>query len=215
MRERPLVIRVGTSFIDADHAILALDREVGDASFRDVAASARREWNRQLGRIRVSGLSDSQRTVFYTALYRSLLFPRALHEIDAEGRLVHRSPYDDKVHPGLLYSDFGLWDTYRTLFPLYGLVYPERYQRILRGLLNAAAEGGGFPKWASPAYRNGMPGTQSEVLFADAWVKGLRDFDLPRVYDISRRSGLVPGNTRFGRVGLAAYDSLGFVPAAF
>lgn len=213
VRARPLIVKVGTSFLSEHYAAHALTREIGDASFETIVAEGRSEWNELLSRISLSGATQDQRIVFYTALYRSLLFPRALHEIDPLGRIVHASPYDGHVRPGPLYADFGLWDTYRTLFPLYALLYPQRYYLILQGLLNAAVEGGAFPKWPSPGYRDGMPGTQAESLFADAWAKGLHDFDLTSAYAALRENGTVPGDRRVRRLGLTAYDSLGYVPA--
>lgn len=213
VRREPLVVRAGTSFLTADYAERALEREIGGASFEAVAQQGRREWNELLGRVRVEGASDSQRTVLYTALYHCLLFPRTWHEVDPQGQPVHYSPYDGRVRAGPLFADFGLWDTYRTLFPLLTLVYPERVAPVLEGLLNACREGGRFPKWPAPGYREGMPGTQAEAVFADAWSKGVRGFDLDAAYEGLRRDGTEPGGALTGRLGLAAYDSLGYVPA--
>jgi predicted alpha-1,2-mannosidase len=213
VRSTPLVIRVGTSFLGAAQATHNLEREIGDAGFDDIAARGRLEWNQLLRRVRVEGGSDERRTVFYTALYRSLLFPRTWHEVDPQGRVIHFSPYDGGVHTGPMVADFGLWDAYRTHLPLYFFQFPARGNTILQGLINAYREGGWFPKWASPGYRRGMPGTQAEIIFADAWSKNVRDFDVEKAYEGLLKNATVPGDQRRGRLGLAAYDRLGYVPA--
>jgi predicted alpha-1,2-mannosidase len=211
--KRPLTIKVGTSFLSTGYASANLAREVGGRSFDDIVREGQQEWNQLLGRVALSGVSDEQRRMFYTALYRSLLSPWTLHEIDPLGRVVHYSPYDGRVRAGPMYSGFGLWDSYRTLFPLFALLYPQRYLQVLEGLINAHEEGGAYPKWPSPGYREGMPGTQTEMLFADAWLKGLRDFDLQRAYRGVQENGTIPGDGQSRRLGLSDYDRLGFVPA--
>jgi predicted alpha-1,2-mannosidase len=210
--DEPLEIRVGTSFLGVAQADVNLRREVGDADFDDLAARGQREWNRLLGRLRVEGGTSERRTVFYTALYRSLLFPRSWHELDAAGDVVHFSPYDGDIHPGPMVADLGLWDAYRTHLPLYFLFFPKQASTILQGLVNTYREGGWFPKWMSPGYRDGMPGTQAEIIFADAWAKQIRGFDAELAYEGLRKNASTPGDWRRGRLGLESYVRLGYVP---
>jgi len=211
VRDRPLTLRVGTSFISAAQAELNLSREVEGKSFDEIRMAGRRHWNRLLQRASVEGGTAERRTVFYTALYRSLLFPRDWHETDHKGQMIHFSPYDGKIHAGPMVADIGLWDAYRSHVPLHFLLYPERAGLILRSLLNAYTEGGWFPKWLSPGYRRGMPGTQAEIIFADAWFKGVRDFDANLAYEGLLKNGTEPGDMYRGRLGLASYERLGFV----
>merc|ERR1719195_1394459 len=112
---------------------------------------------------------------FYTGLYRALLFPRRLDEIDSTGKVVHYSPYDPQggIHDGVLVTDNGLWDTFRTVYPLLALAYPEEAGLIMAGWLNAFREGGWLPEWSSPGYRSCMVGTYLDVTIADAVLKGL------------------------------------------
>ncbi|MDV7400859.1 glycoside hydrolase family 92 protein, partial [Arthrospira platensis SPKY1] len=99
--------------------------ELGERSFEEVLAEGRARWNAELGRIQVTDPDlDAVRT-FYSSLYRVLLFPRPLHELTAAGDTVHYSPYDGQVHPGLLYTDNGFWDTFRAVFPFFTLMYPN------------------------------------------------------------------------------------------
>ena len=151
--------------------------------------------------------------MFYTGLYRSLLFPRTWHEVDSHGRVIHFSPYDGGVYTGPMIADLGLWDAYRTHLPLYFLLFPARGNTILQGLINAYREGGWFPKWASPGYRRGMPGTQAEIIFADAWSKNVRDFDVvgrsaPDLFEILLPApGSAPG-ARLSRLARTVADAV-------
>ncbi|MDA0335335.1 MAG: GH92 family glycosyl hydrolase [bacterium] len=212
VRARPLVIRVGTSFMGADFALRSIEQELGSAGFQEIADEGRQEWNRLLGRARITGGSQERRVVYYTALYRSLLFPRNWHEIDDKGAIVHFSPYDGLVHSGPMVADFGLWDAFRSHVPLYFLLYPDRGATVLQGLVNCYLEGGWFPKWLNPGYSWGMPGTQAEILFADGWAKGVRDFDVDAAYEGLLRNATEPGEGGRGRLGLDAYERLGYVP---
>ncbi|HYE05400.1 MAG TPA: GH92 family glycosyl hydrolase [Planctomycetota bacterium] len=208
-------LRIATSFIDAAQARLSLAREIGERPFDAVRAEGATVWNDMLGRAAVEGGSDAERRVFYSCLYRALLFPRIWYEIDDAGAPRHHSPYDGGVHPGVLYADNGFWDTYRTVYPLLALLYPERLAEILEGWVQAAREGGWFPSWSSPGYKGCMIGSHSDAIIADAVVKGVRGFDLEAAYAACRRNGTEPGDDgeRFGRRALGDYHALGYVPA--
>lgn len=211
--DEPLVIAIGTSFIGADQAAVNLEREIGDRTFDEVEALAAATWEKALQRIRITGATAQQRTTFYTALYRSLLFPRIWHEEGADGTTRHYSPYDGEIHEGLLFADQGLWDTFRTAYPLWTLIWPERVAQIIKGWTNAYLEGGWFPNWSSPGYRQGMAGTHMEAVVADAYLKGVTDFDTAVVFEGLLRNGNIPGTDRVGRLGLEAYLELGYVPS--
>ncbi|WP_288238535.1 GH92 family glycosyl hydrolase, partial [uncultured Alistipes sp.] len=122
-------LRVASSFISAEQAELNL-RELGGDSFDAVVAAGRDRWNEVLGRIEIEDDNVDNLRTFYSCLYRSVLFPRDLSEIDAAGNRVHYSPFDGTVRPGYLFTDTGFWDTFRSLFPLLNLVYPEMNARM-------------------------------------------------------------------------------------
>jgi predicted alpha-1,2-mannosidase len=208
-------LRIATSFISADQAVRNLDREIANHSFEEVRAEAGRVWNEALGRARVTGGTDQQRRTFYTCLYRALLFPRIWYEHDARDRTIHYSPYDGAVHEGVMYADNGFWDTFRTLYPLLALIYPDRLAEMLQGWVQAAKEGGWFPKWASPGYRACMIGTHLDAVIADAYAKGVTDFDADAAYAAMRRDAMEPGDRagNYGRLGLHHYHNHGYVPA--
>ena len=121
--------RVASSFISPEQALINL-QELGDRSFDQVKEDGRDEWNETLGRIEVDDTDVDRLRTFYSCLYRSVLFPRSFWEVDANGDIVHYSPYNGEVLPGYMYTDTGFWDTFRCLFPLLNLVYPSENQKM-------------------------------------------------------------------------------------
>ena len=98
----------------------------------------------------------------------------------------HFSPYDGRVHAGEMYADNGFWDTFRAVYPFFTILFPDRDAEIIRGWINAYREGGWFPKWSSPGYRDCMIGTHVESLVADAYCKGIREFAFRRPQPCSK-----------------------------
>ncbi|WP_425396574.1 GH92 family glycosyl hydrolase [Aeoliella sp.] len=205
-------LAVGTSFISHDQAQVNLDREIGEKSFDQVVEDAKAEWNKRLSVIEIEGATDEQMVTFYSNLYRALLFPRIFHEFNADGEMVHYSPYSGKVEPGEMYADNGFWDTFRAVYPLLSVVDPEINASMVRGWINAYKEGGWFPKWASPGYRDCMIGTHVESVIADALCKGITDFDLQTAAEASIKDATAfSDNGAYGRKGLREYINLGYV----
>lgn len=205
--------RVASSFISLEQAERNL-KELGDDDFDALVEKGKTEWNEVLGAIQVEGGSLDQYRVFYSCLYRSVLFPRKFYEFDAAGNIVHYSPYNGNVLPGYMYTDTGFWDTFRCLFPLLNLVYPSRNREIQEGLINTYKESGFFPEWASPGHRGCMVGNNSASVLADAYLKGVRVADVEALY-----AGLVHGTEHVhpkasstGRLGYEYYNKLGYVP---
>lgn len=212
--DRPVSLRIGTSFINHGQAETNLRREVGTKTYEQVRDSAKRVWNERLACIQVEGATHDQLVTFYSCLYRFFLFPRIFHEIDPSGETVHYSPYNGRIEPGEMYADNGFWDTFRAVYPLLSLVDPDLNASIIRGWINAYREGGWFPKWASPGYRDCMIGTHVESLVADALSKGIDGFDIDTAFQACLRDATVVGEKPgVGREGLAAYLELGYVPS--
>ena len=210
---RTVTMRIATSFISEDQARLNLRREIGAASVSQIARKGAARWDKLLGRIAVEMQSDAQMQTFYTCLYRALLFPRTFHEFDVNGAAQHYSPYSGRVEPGVMVTDNGFWDTFRTVYPLLALVYPDLLSEILEGWLASFREGGWLPKWASPGYRDCMIGTHMDAVFADAYVKGVRGFDVDTAYAALRRHAFDSTPTgEYGREALDEYIELGYVP---
>ncbi|MEQ8848264.1 GH92 family glycosyl hydrolase [Botrimarina sp.] len=210
---RSVTLKIGTSFISHDQAATNLRREVGASNYDQVRSRSRDAWNNRLACIQIEGATPHQCVTFYSCLYRFFLFPRILHEVDDNGATVHYSPYSGRVEPGEMYADNGFWDTFRAVYPLLSLIDPDLNASIIRGWINAYREGGWFPKWASPGYRDCMIGTHVESLIADALSKGIDDFDVDTALAGCLRDATVVGDKLgVGRRGLAPYLELGYVP---
>ena len=209
-----VTVRVGTSLISLEQAERNLSAEIPEADLDKVAARARAEWDRELGRIEIQGGTEAQRKTFYTALYHTREFPRMLDEKDANGAQVHYSPYDGKVHPGPMFSDVGFWDVFRAQFPLLTIVNPKKDAEIMRALVNVYDEAGWLPTWPDPVETNVMIGTHADSVIADAYMKGIRDFDAQKAYAAIRKDGTEKGTGIFeARRGIEYYLKLGYVPA--
>ncbi|MDY3978648.1 MAG: GH92 family glycosyl hydrolase [Tidjanibacter sp.] len=207
------ILRVASSFISLAQAEENL-HELDGKSFDDVVAEGRAEWNNILGRIRVEDDSTDNLRTFYSCLYRSVLFPRDLSEITADGRRVHYSPFNGEVCEGYLFTDTGFWDTFRSLFPLLNLVYPDQNAKIQQGLVNTYLESGFLPEWASPGHRGCMVGNNSASVVADAYLKGVRGQDIETLWQavVHGTEAVHPTVPSTGRLGWQYYNRLGYVP---
>lgn len=209
--------RVASSFISLEQAMLNL-RELGDGNFDRIKAEGRNTWNSYLGRIEIekddSEFQLDRLRTFYSNLYRTLLFPHALYEIDAQGNPVHYSPYNGTVQDGYMFTGTGFWDTFRALFPLLTLVYPEQNEKIQAGLVNAYNESGFLPEWASPGHRGCMVGNNSASVVAEAYLNGLKGYDIDKLWEAVTHGAhaVHPTVSSTGRLGHEYYDRLGYVP---
>lgn len=205
--------RVASSFISEEQAIQNL-KELGNDTFDTLVEKGKDAWNDVLGRVEVEGGDLDQYRTFYSCLYRSLLFPRKLYEVDASGAIVHYSPFNGKVLPGYMYTDTGFWDTFRCLFPLLNLIYPSVNKEIQEGLINTYKESGFFPEWASPGHRGCMVGNNSASVLVDAYMKGVRVDDVATLYEglLHATENVHPEISSTGRLGYEYYNRLGYVP---
>ena len=204
---------VASSFISVDQAIINL-RELGNNDFETVKEKGRQRWNEVLGRIEVEDDNIDHLRTFYSCLYRSVLFPRSFYEIDTNGKPVHYSPYNGQVLPGRLFTDTGFWDTFRSLFPLVDLMYPTMGAWMQEGLVNTWLESGFLPEWASPGHRDCMVGNNSASIVADAYLKGLRGYDIDKLWEavVHGTTAVHPQVKSTGRLGHEYYNELGYIP---
>ena len=213
-------LQVGVSLISLDQARRNLETEIGGKTFEVVVEETRGAWERYFGRVEIDA-PDDVKTIFYTGLYHTLLYPR---QTDEQGR--YYSAFDDSVHEGTMYSCYSLWDTYRAEHPWLTLVAPERVDGMMQALLEMYREGGWLPKWPNPSYTGIMIGAPAEVVLAEAYVKGFRGFDLKLAYEAVKKNATVPqvgddmcdwrdrgefGRTPETRGGLASYMKRGYV----
>ncbi|MBR1889942.1 MAG: GH92 family glycosyl hydrolase [Alloprevotella sp.] len=212
-RETPVIVRTASSFISETQAERNL-QEVKGQSFEAIKEQGHKAWNDVLGRIEVTGGTTDQLRTFYSCLYRSLLFPRSFYEFDENGEPQHYSPHDGKIHKGYFYTDTGFWDTFRCLFPLLNLVYPDESLKMQEGLLHVYEESGFFPEWASPGHRGCMVGNNSASVLTDAYIKGVRVSRPELLYEglIASANHVHPDVSSTGRLGFEEYNRLGYVP---
>lgn len=185
--------------------------ELDGADFEATRAAATATWQTELERMRVLGGSDEQRRLFYSALYRTLLTPTVFTEASGQYR-----GFDGQVHDAgarTYYSDFSLWDTYRTVHPLFNLIQRDRHADMLESLVLMAEQGGDLPKWPlGIGYTGGMVGTSADLVLADAYLRDVVDWDVEAGYAAARLHALEP-RPNAGRAGVEGYRTLGWVPS--
>lgn len=213
-RGQKVNLKVASSFISPEQALCNLD-ELGDGDVDRLAETGRQRWNEVLSRIEVRDDDLDDLRTFYSCLYRSLLFPRDLSEVTPDGRRVHYSPHDGQIHDGYLFTDTGLWDTFRSLFALLYLVYPDTAENIMEGYVNHYLESGLLPEWASPGHRDCMIGNNSASVVAEAYLKGIPCEDYQILWEALKAGTHTYDREVYGasgRLGWEYYDSLGYVP---
>ncbi len=206
-------IKVAASFISTEQAELNLQREIGDKTFDQIKDEGQKIWNDQLNRIAVEGGTVAQNTTFYTALYRTMLFPRKFYEFNAENKIVHYSPYNGKVENGYMFTDNGFWDTFRAVFPFFNLMFPETNSHIMEGLANTYKESGWLPEWASPGHRDCMIGSNSASIISDAYLKNQDIATINTLYEAIVKNTNERGPlSSVGRFGADYYNTMGYIP---
>lgn len=205
---------VASSFISYEQAEVNL-KELGGRSFDKIAEDGKNRWNDVLGKVEIETSNVDQLRTFYSSLYRSVLFPRSFFEYDKAGNIMHYSPYNGKVLPGYMFTDTGFWDTFRALFPLLNLLYPEMNLKMQEGLINAYKESGFFPEWASPGHRPIMIGNNSASVLADAYLQGIKVNEPDVLWEgiVKTANSVHPRVSATGRLGYEYYNRLGYVPS--
>lgn len=212
-RGEKIQARVASSFVSSAQAMQNL-KELGQADMDQLKQQGRQRWNEVLGKIEVEDENIDHLRTFYSCLYRSVLFPRAFYEKDAAGEIVHYSPYNGTIQKGYMFTDTGFWDTFRCLFPLLNLMYPSENVKIQEGLANTYKESGFLPEWASPGHRGCMVGNNSASVVADAYLSGLRGYDMETLWQavVHGTQAVHPQVNSTGRLGYEYYNKLGYVP---
>lgn len=211
----PVEIQVGLSMVSPEDAAANLAVEMPSFAFDGTAAKTAGDWDALINTVRFDGGTARQRTMMTAALYHLFLMPTV--QSDASG---HYHGFDGQTHTadGFRYvSDLSLWDTYRTLHPLYALIAPDRARDAVRSLHEMAKQGGYFPQWPLASGDTGsMIGAGAEIVVADAFLKGITDFDAEGAYSILRAAAMdeaAPPGGRGGRDRVEPYMKYGYVPA--
>jgi predicted alpha-1,2-mannosidase len=211
---RPIVeLKLAISYVSVQNARANLDAEVGAAGFDSVLGKSVGEWEDKLAQIRIIGGTDKQQTIFYTALYHSLLMPTVFNDVNGD-----YLGFDGQVHLASgfrFYTDMSLWDTFRTTHPLFTLIAPAEQRDMMVSLTEIAKQGGYLPRWPSGnGYTNSMFGTPADIVVAEAYLKGIRGFDVEAAYQAMRKTAQGPTrNSRFsGRAGIEDYLRFHYCP---
>ncbi len=200
-----IYVKVGISAVNEKGAGLNLNTEIPDWEFEKVRSDAKTAWNNELSKIEVEGGTDQQKTVFYTALYHTMVNPNTYMDVDGfyRGR-------DLKVHRDRSFTNytvFSLWDTYRAFHPLMTIIDQKRTLDYIKTFLTQYDQGGLLPVWELDANETFcMIGYHSVPVILDAYLKGITGFDTEKAFEAMRKSA-----TREGNIGLQALDQNGYI----
>jgi len=218
--KRGIKVKIGTSFTSIAEARNNLKKEIPEWNFRRVKASARKVWEDHLGRIKVKGGTPSQKTTFYTALYHAFQLPRTVSDADGSYVQFDSTHTINKLNKGAVqYGDYSLWDTFRAQDPLLTLLEPDRMSDIIASLIRKGKQGGYlpiFPAWGN--YTSEMIGDHAVPVIVDAYMKGIRGFDVKKAYQLIKKNAtrLPNSNKEYisgkGRRALKSYIKYGYIP---
>ena len=202
-------MKIGISYVSLDNARENLEKETSGRTFNEILLDARKEWNQYLSKIEVEGGSEEDKTIFYTALYHTLIHPNTLNDFNGDyPKMKTRETLNTK---GTRYTVFSLWDTYRNLHQLMGLVYPKQQSDMVKSMLQIYDESGWLPKWELNATETTtMVGDPAGIIITDTYLKGIRDFDVKKAYEAMVKSADQLGDNPL-RPGLQDYIEKGYL----
>lgn len=204
-------VKVGVSFVSIENARLNMETEQPSFDFDKVYTNARNQWNNDLSRIKVEGGTEEKRIVFYTGMYHLLIHPNILQDVNWE--YPKMETLETGHTDGTRYTVFSLWDTYRNVSTLMTLLFPDRQLQIINTMLDMYKENGWLPKWELYGRETfTMEGDPSIPYIVDAWMRGLRDFDVDLAYEAMRKGATTPGEFNLLRPDANDYFTLGYVP---
>ena len=210
-----VLIKAASSFISPEQAARNFDEEIGrDATLEQTRDRAHKVWNQTLSKIEIEGANEEDMTTFYSCLYHASLYPRMFYELKEDGSPYYYSPFDGQVHDGYMFTDNGLWDTFRSQFPLNCILDPENHEKYLSVFYDIYKQGGWLPAWCAPSEAGIMIGNHAISLLLDGWVKGLRSFDPAQVLEAYRHevTAVGPFGGSNGRPEWEEFKTMGYVP---
>lgn len=209
-------LRIALSYVSIDNARCNLNMEAGGDNFDAILNKAQEAWEEKLSRIRIEDCSKKEKTIFYTALYRAFSMPTLFNDVNGQ-----YYGFDKRIHIAAgyhYYTDLSLWDTFRTLHPLFNMIAVNEQHDMLVSLVEMSKQGGGWlPRWPSGnGYTNSMLGTPADMVIAESYLKGIQNFNIESAYQAMRRTALEPTPARgpySGREGIAHYLKYRYCPA--
>ena len=204
-------VKMGISYVSIENARKNMEAEQPGFDFDKVRMAAREMWNKDLSRVEIEGGSKDERTIFYTGLYHLLIHPNILQDVNGE------YPQMESLQVGHTkgnrYTVFSLWDTYRNVSTLMTLLYPDRQLDIIRTMIDMYKENGWLPKWELYGRETfTMEGDPSIPYIVDAYMRGLRDYDVNLAYEAMRKGATTPGEFNMLRPDANDYFTRGYVP---
>ncbi|RHW42855.1 glycoside hydrolase family 92 protein [Neobacillus notoginsengisoli] len=218
--DKTVTMKMATSLLSVEQAKKNLEQDIkASDTFDSIKERAKQLWNEKLGIIEVEGANEDQLVTLYSNLYRLFLYPNIAYEnTGTEENPVYKyaSPFSPatgqntatvtgaKIVEGKPYVNNGFWDTYRTTWPAYALLTPTQAGEMIDGFVQQYRDGGWVSRWSSPGYANLMVGTSSDVAFADAYLKGIKNFDVDAFYESALKNAAVYSRDQsVGRKGLS------------
>ncbi|MCK0178613.1 GH92 family glycosyl hydrolase [Flavobacteriaceae bacterium S0862] len=203
-----LEIKVGISPVDEEGASKNRREELNGKSFDDIKKEAQNTWEKQLEKIVVESDNDDYKTNFYTSMYHVSIAPNLYQDVDDRYRGMDLEIHETKEFD--YYTVFSLWDTYRAAHPLYTIIEQDRTNDFINTFLAKYDEGGIMPIWdLSACYTGCMIGYHAVPVIADAYLKGLRGYDVDKAFEAMKHSA------NQDKLGLESYKSLGYIPVEF
>jgi predicted alpha-1,2-mannosidase len=208
-------LKLAISYVSIENARQNLETETGGAGFDEIAERAKQAWEAKLSLVKIEGATDDRRKIFYSALYRSFQMPTIFNDVNGEYK-----GFDKQIHKtdGFRYfTDLSLWDTFRTIHPLFCLLAPDDQRDMAISLVKMSEQGGVLPRWPSGyGYTGSMLGASADIVLSETYLKGIRDFDVETAYQSMKKTAFAidpPTDGFKPRPGIQMYMKYGFCPA--
>ncbi|GAL81879.1 alpha-1,2-mannosidase [Algibacter lectus] len=202
-------VKIGVSYVSIENARENLEQETQDFSFETIHQQAEAYWEQQLSKIKVEGGTEDDKTIFYTALYHTLIHPNILN--DFNGEYPKMTTRETLKTENTRFTVFSFWDTYRNLHALMSLVYPKSQSDMVKSMLDIYDESGWLPKWELNATETTtMVGDPAGIILTDTYLKGITDFDIEKAYEAMVKSADALENNPL-RPGIQPYIENGYL----
>jgi predicted alpha-1,2-mannosidase len=205
---------IATSYISIEQAKENFKQELSQKDFDILKEDNEKLWESYLSKIEIESKLEERMKTFYSCLYRMFLYPHMFHEITADGKTIHYCPHDGSIAEGVMYTDNGFWDTFRTVYPLFSLIIPEKLEEMIEGFINIYRDCGWLPKWPSPGEVGMMPGTLIDAVIAHAAVtnSASRPILEKALEGMIKHATVVSNESCYGRSGIGSYKKYGYIP---
>ena len=203
--QQELLVKVGISYVSSENALMNLNTEINHWDFEKTKNDANLLWNKEMKRIKIETTDVSKKRTFYTAIYHTMCAPQLYSDVNGDYRAEDFSV--KKTNGFEYYSTLSLWDTFRAANPLYSMIIPSKVSQFIKGMLAHYDDFGLLPFWTLTGQETWcMIGYHSIPVIVDAYMKGIRDFDVPKSYKAMLNSA------NFDHQHLKEYKKFGYIP---